>query len=61
MIILEAAGLVLLVGTCAKGGKIFVIDMGELVKIDTLLRNLIRLAGFTPEVDIDFIYTGCKV
>ncbi len=60
MSIPEAASLVLQAGTYAKGGEIFVLDMGSPTKIDTLARNLIRLSGLKPDIDIKISYTGLR-
>ena len=60
MTIPEAVNLVLQAGTYAKGGEIFVLDMGVPVKIDTLARNLIKLSGYKPDVDIKVAYTGLR-
>lgn len=60
MTIPEAAQLVVQAGGLAKGGEIFVLDMGEPVKIDTLARDLIRLSGLEPDVDIKVTYSGLR-
>lgn len=60
MTIPEAVSLVLQAGSYAKGGEIFVLDMGDPVRIDDLARNLIMLSGYTPDVDIQVAYTGLR-
>lgn len=60
MTISEAVGLVIEAGFNANGGEIFVLDMGEPVKIDTLARNLIKLSGLKPDIDIEIKYTGLR-
>ncbi len=60
MTIPEAVSLVLTAGTYAGGGEIYVLDMGSPMKIDTLARNLIKLSGLRPDVDIKIEYTGLR-
>jgi len=60
MTIPEASRLVIQAGAIAKGGEIFILDMGEPVKIVDLAENLIRVAGFMPHVDIKIEFTGLR-
>ncbi|MBR1634913.1 MAG: polysaccharide biosynthesis protein [Lachnospiraceae bacterium] len=60
MTIPEAVSLVLVAGHYAKGGEVFVLDMGQPVRIDDMARKMIELSGFTPDVDIQIEYTGLR-
>lgn len=60
MTIKEAVKLVLQAGSMAKGGEIFVLDMGEPVKIDYLARQLIKLSGYKADIDMPIVYTGLR-
>ncbi len=60
MLIPEACQLILQAGAMGKGGEIFILEMGEPVKIDDMARELIRFSGFEPDVDIKIEYTGLR-
>ena len=60
MTIPEAVSLVLQASQYAHGGEIFVLDMGDPVKIDDMARSLIKLSGYTPDVDMKIVYTGLR-
>ncbi|MDA3915763.1 MAG: nucleoside-diphosphate sugar epimerase/dehydratase [Deltaproteobacteria bacterium] len=60
MLIPEACQLILQAGAMGRGGEIFILEMGEPVKIDNMARDLIRFSGFEPDVDIKIEYTGLR-
>ena len=60
MTIPEASRLVIQAGGMAKGGEIFILDMGEPVKIVDLAKGLIQLQGLTPDVDVKIVFTGLR-
>ena len=60
MTIPEAVSLILQACAFAKNGEIYVLDMGEPVRIDDMARNMIRLCGLEPDVDIEIVYTGLR-
>lgn len=60
MTIPEAVSLVLQSASLSEGGEVFILDMGDPVRIDDLARDMIRLSGFVPDVDIPIVYTGLR-
>lgn len=60
MLIPEACQLILQAGAMGKGGEIFILEMGEPIKIDNMARDLIRFSGFEPDIDIKIEYTGLR-
>jgi FlaA1/EpsC-like NDP-sugar epimerase len=60
MLIPEACQLILQAGAMGKGGEIFILEMGEPVRIDDMARDLIRFSGFEPDKDIKIVYTGLR-
>ena len=60
MTIPEASQLILQAGAMGKGGEIYLLDMGTSIKIDDMARDLIRLSGFEPDVDIKIEYIGLE-
>ena len=56
----EAVLLVLMAAAAGKGGEVFILDMGDPVKIDDLAREMIRLSGYEPDVDIAIVHTGLR-
>ncbi len=60
MTIPEAVSLVLQSASLSEGGEIFILDMGQPVRIDDLARDMIRLSGYEPDVDIPIVYTGLR-
>ncbi|HPF36602.1 MAG TPA: nucleoside-diphosphate sugar epimerase/dehydratase [Candidatus Krumholzibacteria bacterium] len=60
MTIAEAVHLVLFAATMGEGDDVFILDMGDPVKIDQLARQMIQLSGLTPDVDVEIVYTGLR-
>jgi len=60
MTIPEACQLILQAGSMGEGGEIFILEMGTPIKIDDMARDLIRLSGFEPDIDIEIKYIGLR-
>jgi FlaA1/EpsC-like NDP-sugar epimerase len=60
MDIAEAAGLIIQAASFTHGGDIFMLEMGERIRIDDLARKMIRMRGLRPEIDIPIVYTGVR-
>jgi len=60
MDIAEAAGLIIQAASFTQGGDIFMLEMGERIRIDDLARKMIRMRGLRPEIDIPIVYTGVR-
>jgi FlaA1/EpsC-like NDP-sugar epimerase len=60
MTISESCQLILQAAAMGRGGEIFILDMGKAIKIDDMARDLIRLSGLEPGVDIEITYTGLR-
>jgi FlaA1/EpsC-like NDP-sugar epimerase len=56
----EAAGLIIQAASYTRGGDIFMLEMGERIRVDDLARKMIRMRGLRPEVDIQIVYTGIR-
>ena len=60
MITAEACLLIMQAGAIGQGGEVFVLDMGQPVKILDLAKEMIRLAGYKPDIDIPIVFTGIR-
>ena len=56
----EAAGLIIQAASYTSGGDVFMLEMGERIRVDDLARKMIRMRGLRPEIDIPIVYTGVR-